>query len=201
MEDCADSSARNSPMMQEEATSTLMATAAESKPGKWTDEKHCMFLKSMESMFVNQLYKSIDTFGWHSGKHCLSGSDPTVHIPAGDNSSSQFKVVCDGHSSKTKFRRKGHGLNQEDESKVPSARRKCSKQNPRHSILPVSQDSVGSNTEVTDQNFIDDALEEGQSTRSRKRSRSRTIVASGTDQVVPICNNVGPDNVAEDHFC
>ena len=32
----------------------------ESTPTEWTDEKHSLYLKSMEATFVNQLYNSID---------------------------------------------------------------------------------------------------------------------------------------------
>lgn len=41
---------------------------------EWTDEKHGLFLKSMESTFVNQLYRSIEMFGLQSHKSSASRS-------------------------------------------------------------------------------------------------------------------------------
>lgn len=38
----------------------------ESASMEWTDEKHSLYLKSMETSFVNQLYSSIDLLGWCS---------------------------------------------------------------------------------------------------------------------------------------
>jgi hypothetical protein len=40
----------------------------ESMSSEWTDEKHKLYLKSMEASFVNQLYNSIDLLGWRSQK-------------------------------------------------------------------------------------------------------------------------------------
>ena len=33
---------------------------------EWTDEKHSLFLKSIETSFVHQLYRSINSSGLHS---------------------------------------------------------------------------------------------------------------------------------------
>ncbi|KAL0352008.1 UNVERIFIED_CONTAM: Cold-regulated protein 27 [Sesamum calycinum] len=119
MEDSMDSSgaaARRS--VEQEQTSTFMAT--ESEAIEWTDEKHCLFLKSMESTFVNQLYKSIDLFGWQSHKNCPSGSKPSKHkLTSIRASSGQFKVLRDGCWSKIDFRRDEPKVDQEEESEVP----------------------------------------------------------------------------------
>lgn len=40
----------------------------ESMSSEWTNEKHSLYLKSMEASFVNQLYNSIDILGWPSQK-------------------------------------------------------------------------------------------------------------------------------------
>lgn len=46
----------------------------ESTSTEWTDEKHSLYLKSMEASFVNQLYDSMNFLGWNSQKEKLSGS-------------------------------------------------------------------------------------------------------------------------------
>lgn len=40
------------------------STVRESMSTEWTDEKHCLYLKSMEASFINDLYNSVDTLGW-----------------------------------------------------------------------------------------------------------------------------------------
>ncbi|KAI3465352.1 hypothetical protein Pfo_022015 [Paulownia fortunei] len=227
MEDSVNSSelaARNS--MEQEETSTLMAT--EVKPTEWTDEKHCLFLKSMESTFVNQLYKSIDLFGWRTHKNCPSGSKSSKHKPTSIRTSSgQFKVLRDGCWAKMDFRRDEPEVGEEEESKVPLSSpwiqhyrnskiqtiRKfpasCAKaplattenQNPARNCQLWCHDSIGSNTEVTDQNFNDEALEEEKSDRihDMKRTSTTTNIVSSNDQVVPFGNIVQVDDIVENH--
>lgn len=43
----------------------------ESTSTEWTDEKHSLYLKSMEGSFVNQLYDSMNFVGWNSQKEKL----------------------------------------------------------------------------------------------------------------------------------
>ncbi|KAK4428988.1 Cold-regulated protein 27 [Sesamum alatum] len=219
MEDSADSSAGRSVELEQEETSTLMAT--ESEPIEWTDEKHCLFLKSMESTFVNQLYKSIDLSGWHSHKSCPSGSKPSKHkLTSIRASSGQFKVLRDGCWSKIDFRRDEPKVDQEEESNLPLAnpwiQRYGTSQTQRLRKSPAScanaplattdiqhaannfhlwrQDSIQGNTEVTDQNFNDEALEEEKSGKINNMKKTRTTKAkvSGNDQVVPFGNTVPP---------
>lgn len=47
-----------------DSKSTAMETPPESMPTEWTDEKHSMYLKSMEASFVNDLYDSMEFLGW-----------------------------------------------------------------------------------------------------------------------------------------
>lgn len=51
---------------------------------EWTDEKHSMYLKSMEASFVNQLYNSMDTRGRHKGNlsHIKSSKQPQFNSRA-----------------------------------------------------------------------------------------------------------------------
>ncbi|KAL0438729.1 UNVERIFIED_CONTAM: Cold-regulated protein 27 [Sesamum latifolium] len=226
MEDSMDSSgaaARTS--VEQEETSTFMAT--ESEPIEWTDEKHCLFFKSMESTFVNQLYKSIDLFGWHSTKNCPSGSKLSKHkLTSIRASSGQFKVLRDGCWSKIDFRRDEPKVDQEEESKVqltnPWIQRYGTSQTEGIRNRPTScaeapsattdtqhaadnfhlrrQGSLGGNAEVTDQNFNDEALEEEKSGKIHDMETTRTKdQISGNDQVVPFGNILQANDVGGDH--
>ncbi|KAL0366187.1 UNVERIFIED_CONTAM: Cold-regulated protein 27 [Sesamum radiatum] len=189
------------------------APAAETEPTEWTDEKHSLYLKSMEATFVNQLYKSLDLFGRQSEKNSTSGSksskpkQTSIRAPSG-----QFKVLRDGCWSKIDFKRDEAEVNQEEESGVLLANpwiqhyRRSEKQDNRTypascSKAPLAttvnqcsvqnfqlwrQDSVGSNTEVTDQNFNDDDLEEENCTRIHeiKRRKTSTDTVPSNDQAI-----------------
>ncbi|XP_011083867.1 uncharacterized protein LOC105166263 [Sesamum indicum] len=209
--------------VEQEETSTLMAT--ESEPIEWTDEKHCLFLKSMESTFVNQLYKSIDLFGWHSHKNCPSGLKPSKHkLTSIRASSGQFKVLRDGCWSKIDFRRDEPKVNQEEESKVPlrnswiqrfgTSQTEGIRNRPASCVEAPSattdthaannfhlwrQGSLGGNAEVMDQNFNDEALEEEKSGKIHDMKKKRTKdKSSGNDQVVPFGNIVQVNDVGGD---
>ncbi|KAL0323065.1 UNVERIFIED_CONTAM: Cold-regulated protein 27 [Sesamum angustifolium] len=203
------------------------APAAETE--EWADEKHSLYLKSMEATFVNQLYKSLDLFGRQSEKNGISGSksskpkQTSIRAPSG-----QFKVLRDGCWSKLDFKRDGEEVNQEEESGVLLANpwiqhyRRSEKQDNRTfpascSKAPLAttvnrcsaqnfqlwrQDSVGSNTEVTDQNFNDDDLEEEENYRrihEIKRRKTSTDTIQSNDQVVPFGNILRANDVAEGH--
>lgn len=77
----------------------------ESMSSEWTDEKHKLYLKSMEASFVNQLYNSIDLLGWRSQK-----GRPVPNLSGEVNCSTcrpsgQFKVLRRGGWQKINFRR------------------------------------------------------------------------------------------------
>ncbi|XP_050364900.1 cold-regulated protein 27 isoform X2 [Argentina anserina] len=73
---------------------------------EWTDEKHSMYLKSMEASFVNQLYNSMDSRGRHTHKgnlsHIKSSKQPQFNSRA---ASGQFKVLRAGCWQKINFGR------------------------------------------------------------------------------------------------
>ncbi|KAK6160700.1 hypothetical protein DH2020_004081 [Rehmannia glutinosa] len=175
----------------------------------------------METTFVNQLYKSIDLSGLHSHKNCPTGSKSSKHkLTSICASCGQFKVLRDGCWSKIDFRGDEPEVDEQEESnKVPlvnpwiqhyrnsklQAIRKfpasskaplatTENQNPARNFQLWSQDSVGSNTEVTDQNFNDEPLEEENSRRIQ--TKTTTDIVSSNDQVVPFGNIV---DVVEDH--
>lgn len=60
----------------------------ESVSTEWTDEKHSLYLKSMEASFVNQLYESMDVLGFcrlsdptYSRKKHFSNLTPSGQVP------------------------------------------------------------------------------------------------------------------------
>lgn len=53
-----------------------MATP-ESMSVEWTDEKHSLYLKSMEASFVNELYDSMELLGWQPEMKHLSNAKPS----------------------------------------------------------------------------------------------------------------------------
>ncbi|KAG6438133.1 hypothetical protein SASPL_103069 [Salvia splendens] len=108
---------------------------------EWTDEKHCLFLKSMESTFVNQLYKSIEMFGLQSHTSSSSRSKPLKQKQTSTRTSGQFQIqkpslnvtVCylqplppmqfkvhrDGFWSKVDFQKDESEHDQREEGKFP----------------------------------------------------------------------------------
>ncbi|KAI9118397.1 hypothetical protein K1719_010729 [Acacia pycnantha] len=64
---------------------------------EWTDEKHSIYLKSMEASFVNQLFNSKQGLGWRSPKATLPHSTPTT--------STQWKDLGNGYWKKMKYER------------------------------------------------------------------------------------------------
>ncbi|XP_074279259.1 cold-regulated protein 27-like isoform X2 [Silene latifolia] len=52
----------------QDEVSNLDLFAHESTPSEWTDEKHSLYLKSMEASFVQQLYSSMESSRLHSNR-------------------------------------------------------------------------------------------------------------------------------------
>ncbi|KAL5777764.1 hypothetical protein ACOSP7_010690 [Xanthoceras sorbifolium] len=88
---------------QVDETWSLDPPAVESMSTEWTDEKHRMYLKSMEASFVDQLYNSLDSLGWRSSKK--KPSEITSSRQIHRTSSNQFKVLRGGCWQKINFER------------------------------------------------------------------------------------------------
>lgn len=202
-------------------TSNPESPMADSTPTEWTNEKHSLYLKSMEASFVNQLYNSSDYLGWRSQEHCSSDSKYTrkMHGSA-RNSSGQFKVFQDGCWETVNMRRNQSKMSKANGSRVLSGNqwirhfRSGSKQQVvtstdvqaeaafatnsnrftvSHSRL-IRQDSFESNTEMTDQNFVDEDVESEKATS--KRMKTSGVTSSSNDQVVPFGKFGGPEDNA-----
>ncbi|KAI8549917.1 hypothetical protein RHMOL_Rhmol06G0062400 [Rhododendron molle] len=70
--------------------------ARDSIPTEWTDEKHSLYLKSMEASFVNELYSSFDLLGWRSQREHSSGPKLSGKKHASSRTSCQFKLLQSG---------------------------------------------------------------------------------------------------------
>ncbi|XP_021820163.1 uncharacterized protein LOC110761885 isoform X1 [Prunus avium] len=205
--------------------------ATETMSTEWTDEKHSMYLKSMEASFVNQLYSSMDSRGWHSQKGSLllpkSSRQPQFNSRA---PSGQFKVFRGGCWQKINFVRAEAEVNKADGScgdllenpwvlhfrsscktkevespivqvasvseevdsigkkEMPCAPATCSKHFRASHSQSCHQDMVGGNTEVSDQNFVDEDIKEEKTLGScdAKRMKALILNVANNDQVVPL---------------
>ncbi|XWS24237.1 hypothetical protein CRYUN_Cryun28dG0083700 [Craigia yunnanensis] len=164
---------------------SLDSLVTESTSTEWTDEKHSLYLNSMEASFVNQLYDSRNFFGWNSHKEKLPGSKSSRQAHC--TTSGQFKVLRGGSWKKINFERPGFQLNKTDDSHcfVASPWIQHFRSGSKSRVLASCslQDSASSK-EVSDQNFVDE--EQGASSECRSK-KLKTLVtdASCIDQVVP----------------
>lgn len=193
---------------------------------EWTDEKHNEYLQSMEASFVDQLYNSLDLHGSLSHKEHPSDpkSSRKMHvstrIPSG-----QFKVLRDGCWTKINVRRgetpsriandpreisvnpwvrhyrSGHRHQSHQTVASPSIQGKAilDSTNPFHMLQPnpCHHDSADSNTEVTDQNFVDDDHDKEVANQTGIVDKIKTSVIASTrsDQVVPCRQFAGTEDV------
>ncbi|XP_012071657.1 cold-regulated protein 27 [Jatropha curcas] len=186
---------------------------------EWTNEKHSLYLKSMESSFVNQLYNSMDLLGRQLQKEM---SDPESSQQEHSNTrapSGQFKVLRGGCWQKINFQRPDSQANITNEPNgelispwiqhfrprrkpqesaashrqatsssrnevTSSGKANCSKHSPLCHCYSRNHGLLDSNTEVSDQNFVDEVFksERGSSTCSSKRMKTQTMGTSINDQ-------------------
>ncbi|KAJ4963492.1 hypothetical protein NE237_023431 [Protea cynaroides] len=222
-------------LVEEEEEEEMDSLMAGSMFTEWTDEKHCLYLNSMEELFVKQL---------HDQKYCSKDlvsenpeNDTMLHRNTsgqleGNNcvSSGQFKVLWNGCWQKTNFERTQpqlivatdrHSLSKnpwiqhfscagnqgEVKSAIPEEngslftqavrlgrtnRTSCGvvtspKRPPAHQPQLLHHDSFGSNTEVSDQNFIEEDHDEEKCSRLHRTKRMKTFTEDvlSKDQVVP----------------
>ncbi|XP_023641917.1 uncharacterized protein LOC17875743 isoform X2 [Capsella rubella] len=200
-----DSSDDDSSSVEGETTSSMYSAGKEYMETEWTNEKHSLYLKSMETSFVDQLYSSLGALG---KKENVSGTKP---------SQEQFKVLHDGFWQKINVKQPEHRINgrqgggsheflrspwikhykplvktqvsgSEMENQVVSNGKKgmvvCSsssasslKQICSHSR---DHDQISVGEEVSDQNFVNEGAK-GENGSSKKM---KTVTS--TDQVVPL---------------
>ncbi|ONH91621.1 hypothetical protein PRUPE_8G126300 [Prunus persica] len=72
---------------------------------EWTNEKHNLYLDSLETSFVNELYHSMRLRDWHQQKNARGTRSLQEVSFKTQNSSDQFMVVQDGCLQKINLRR------------------------------------------------------------------------------------------------
>lgn len=87
--------------LEQEEISNMDLSEKEPMSSDWTDEKHSMFLKSMEASFVDQLYSSMDSSGWLTRNKHNSGMRSFKHTKS--HTPDQFKVQQNGSWQSIKF--------------------------------------------------------------------------------------------------
>ncbi|KAK7383137.1 hypothetical protein VNO78_28808 [Psophocarpus tetragonolobus] len=134
---------------------------------EWTDEKHSMYIKSIEASFVNQLYDSKQT------KASFSKDPATTSGQHYRSSSKQRSIVApslqEGVTTTSKGTPSGSGHLHLCESRI------CHK------------DMLCSDTEMSDQNFVDEEVKGKKQNGKSKLKRQRSLItdAQGNDQMVP----------------
>ncbi|WZZ87078.1 hypothetical protein YC2023_115657 [Brassica napus] len=83
--------------VEEDTTSSMYSSGKECMPTEWTDEKHSLYLKSVEASFVDQLYSSL-------------GSNLSKENVGGKPSDEQFKILRDGFWQKMNVRQPEYRL-------------------------------------------------------------------------------------------
>ncbi|KAF3560275.1 hypothetical protein F2Q69_00012799 [Brassica cretica] len=102
-------SSDDSSSVGEETTSSMYSARNEDTPTEWTDEKHSLYLKSMEASFVDQLYNSLGALGSKNNKDTVGPS--RRFGDGGKPSEEQFKVLRDGFWQKMNVRQPEYRLN------------------------------------------------------------------------------------------
>ncbi|VVA18178.1 PREDICTED: Cold regulated gene 27 [Prunus dulcis] len=180
---------------------------------EWTNEKHNLYLDSLETSFVNELYHSMRLRDWHQQKNARGTHSLQEVSFKTQNSSDQFMVVQDGCLQKINLR-KNESLMESTANSHVTVRSPCrchstlagksctvsssktltlkklhasarsSEQN-----LVCHQDLVGSITEVSGQNFVDED-HGGKLSNASKPKRLKRVAAdaSSNDQIVPSGN-------------
>ncbi|KAK8696282.1 hypothetical protein V6N13_001418 [Hibiscus sabdariffa] len=165
---------------------SLDSLITESTSTEWTDEKHSLYLKSMEASFVNQLYDSMSSLGWNS-KDKFPGSKSSRKTNC--ISSGQFKVLRGGCWKKINFERPGFQLAKRDGSRSfvasPWIQHFRSGSTPSGVLASCSLQDNASSKEVSDQNFVDEEQgEEISGECSPKKLKTLVTDASCNDQKI-----------------
>ncbi|KAK4770990.1 hypothetical protein SAY87_031522 [Trapa incisa] len=111
--------ARSSSSAELERSTTTRFIETDSMSTEWTDEKHSLYIKSIEASFVNQLYDSLDCHKQHMQspssskalykppKHCPSNGQMRSTASTKCSPFGQFKVLRKGFWHEANFSRPG----------------------------------------------------------------------------------------------
>ncbi|KAL5714159.1 hypothetical protein ACHQM5_016158 [Ranunculus cassubicifolius] len=180
-------------LREQKQTSIQVIPVRESTSTKWTNEKHSLYLNSMEAMFVSQLY---DSLGWSSRWKKQLNPTSSGQSNAKSHTSHQFKILERG--CRRKFNSTGsqqHGL--EDSTNLSKHDQLCrrvinisrhpavSNNPPAIQSTDLCQQPLFSFREVSDQNFVDDETTQTNHQNKRKRSRATIADSISNDQCIP----------------
>lgn len=90
-----------SDFVEQEEISNMEFSEKEPMPIEWTDEKHSLYLKSIENSFVQQLYRSMDSIRLHS--HIQQSSHARSSKYHQSHAADKFKVYQHGCWQKLKY--------------------------------------------------------------------------------------------------
>ncbi|XP_013633799.1 PREDICTED: uncharacterized protein LOC106339517 isoform X3 [Brassica oleracea var. oleracea] len=210
-------SSDDSSSVGEETTSSMYFAGNEDTPTEWTDEKHSLYLKSMEASFVDQLYNSLGALGSKNNKDTVG---PSRRFGDGGKPSEEQKMNVRQPEYRLNGRhgRRSHEFlrspwikhykpspksltdkgSSELENQVVSSKgiviRSSGSASSLKQILREGcshsrdRDQISvGEAEVSDQNFINEVTK-GQNGSSKKM---KTVISesSSTDQVVPLRKN------------
>ncbi|KAK1433489.1 hypothetical protein QVD17_10399 [Tagetes erecta] len=179
--------------VEQEESSNMDSHKEESS--KWTNEKHSLYLKSIEASFIDQLYNSLDMKTCQTQSTYSSDAISTrKNHPNACTPSGQFKVLRHGCWSKKCFKTEKSHLKDAERPYISPGNpwiqhfTNGSLNKPSSTSLqyPVPesqmhQETACNNTEGTDQNFVEGTM------CSRKKTKTSKIAPSSNDQVVPYC--------------
>ncbi|XP_076959276.1 cold-regulated protein 27-like [Bidens hawaiensis] len=188
MEDqlCSEMTGNNAGLNGEESS---FMESPKQESSEWTDEKHSLYLKSMEASFVDKLYNSLDMQCWQTQNECSSDSlsSKKIHAPSG-----QFKVLQHGFWSRVDFKRESMAHNEVNRHNVSSSNPWIQhfRNGNRHGAIesPSPRAKLSSTicvAEVMDQNFVEEdfATQSMNTCCNKKRKGSYGESESGNDQV------------------
>ncbi|MFS7999143.1 hypothetical protein Hanom_Chr12g01162531 [Helianthus anomalus] len=155
----------------------------ENASSKWTNEKHNLYLKSIEASFVDQLYDSLDMLSRQT--QITNRSDACI-------SSGQCKVLRRGCWSKKSFNREKFQGYWIQHFKKGSCKR-LSLTALQYPVTESKLDQHAIVAEVTDQNFVEDT------SCSRKRVRVSKYDHASNDQVVPQCTSAATTEIPDSY--
>ncbi|CAD5333791.1 unnamed protein product [Arabidopsis thaliana] len=104
--DDSDDSSDDASSVEGETTSSMYSAGKEYMETEWTNEKHSLYLKSMEASFVDQLYNSLGALGKNENV-----SESTRFGSGRKPSQEQFKVLHDGFWQKINVKQPEHRIN------------------------------------------------------------------------------------------
>lgn len=177
--------------VEQEESSVMGSPKGESS--EWTDEKHSLYLKTMEASFVDQLYNSLDMRSWQTQNECLSDTVSDMRHHANTRSpSGQFKVLQHGSWSRIDFKRENYARNENNRAHISSSnpwiqhfRNGHGHKDAESPIQEKTSLTSFSNTEVTDQNFVQEVsdIQTVNASGSKRRKSTSKVSEYGNDQV------------------